>query len=241
MFEPLVNSTLALDQEMNYNFYHVAQGSVLPRGGTSLVPTDSVYNVGSSTYPWDSVYVNSVHCNSITSYTGTNLLWTKLTEIYFSTGNATTTGIRASISGLNGDNYCELQIIARLNADTTQTAMRMYFNGDSDSAKYFCCQLQNSISAMYGTVPSEVPIMCNVNVSDLTNPSSYCVSFWNTKTGTYRRGNVIQLMNAHGGNIVPRAIIGHTVYKNSATTITSLIFAASTICAGSYVGIWARG
>jgi hypothetical protein len=234
---------MALDQEMNYNFYHVAQGSVLPRGGTSLVPTDSVYDIGSSTYPWDSVYVNSVHCSS-TSYTGTNLLWTKLTDVYFSTGNATTTTtphIRAEISGLNGDNHHELQIIARLNADTTQTTMKMYFNGDSVSANYDCLKLQNSLSTMYGTGSAEAPIMCDVNTSDLTNPSSYCMSFLNTKTGTYRRGNMIRLMNAHEGNVVPRTIIGNIVYKNSATTITSLVFEANTICAGSYVGIWTRG
>ena len=56
----LVDGLPADADEVMLDFYHVAQGNVLPRGGASFSPTASVYDLGSTAYRWDQLYVNEI-------------------------------------------------------------------------------------------------------------------------------------------------------------------------------------
>jgi len=237
MFEPLINSTTAFDDEMNYNFYHVAKGTILPRGNSYLEATTGTYDIGSTTYPWASVYVNNVHVNSSTSYTGTCLLWIKLTEVYLSM-------TRLEITGLNGDRFYTLDIITRLNSDTAST-MYMYFNGDSTATHYAKVNMQNSLTALYGTATTAAPICGYVGGVD-TVSSSYSVSQWMTKAGTVRRGVMYRMDNAYD-TTVQKLSIATTWWSNTSSTITSIVLEVVTTTmgadtfAGTYIGIWGRG
>lgn len=57
----LVDGLPADADEMMENFYHVAQGDLLPRAGSvAFTPTSSVYDLGSTAYRWDQMYVNEI-------------------------------------------------------------------------------------------------------------------------------------------------------------------------------------
>jgi len=54
-----VNSTTADADEVNDNFYHIRQGNLLPMGNASMEYTTSAYDLGSSTYTWDTLHVDT--------------------------------------------------------------------------------------------------------------------------------------------------------------------------------------
>jgi hypothetical protein len=56
----LVDGITADADELMSDFYHVAQGDLLPRGGTTFTPTTGVYDLGSSAYRWNRMYVNEI-------------------------------------------------------------------------------------------------------------------------------------------------------------------------------------
>lgn len=60
----LVDGVAADADELMSNFYHVADGDLLPRS-TSFVPTSSAYDLGSSAYRWQQIHANEV-ASSIT-------------------------------------------------------------------------------------------------------------------------------------------------------------------------------
>lgn len=59
-FTVFVESTTAYANEVMDNFYTIAQGDRLPRGGANLDPTTGAYNIGSASYYWDEVYCKTV-------------------------------------------------------------------------------------------------------------------------------------------------------------------------------------
>ncbi|MDY6888129.1 MAG: hypothetical protein SVV88_10915, partial [Pseudomonadota bacterium] len=61
-----VSSTLTDAIEINDNFKHVGQGNLLPMGGSGLDNTTSVYDLGSSTYKWNNLFVNNIYADDIT-------------------------------------------------------------------------------------------------------------------------------------------------------------------------------
>lgn len=61
VFQP---DTIVDANEMNANFQWVGEGTWFPLGSTSLTKTTGSYNLGSSTYRWKNVYVNSVDIGS---------------------------------------------------------------------------------------------------------------------------------------------------------------------------------
>ena len=69
-FIELENSTTADATDINNNFYHVAQGSVLPMGGVDLDYTDSVYDLGSSSATWNYLKCLNINTNNVEGYAG---------------------------------------------------------------------------------------------------------------------------------------------------------------------------
>lgn len=56
----LVDGTTADADEVMNNFYHVAQGDVLPRGGSTFAATSGTYDLGSTSYMWRRLYANEI-------------------------------------------------------------------------------------------------------------------------------------------------------------------------------------
>lgn len=56
----LVDGVTADADELMTDFYHVAQGDLLPRVSGSFVATSGAYDLGSSAYRWNKLYVNEI-------------------------------------------------------------------------------------------------------------------------------------------------------------------------------------
>ena len=63
-FNILANSYTAWANQINDNFYHIAQGDRIPRGGNSLTATDAAYDLGSSTGAWNNLFCNTLNINN---------------------------------------------------------------------------------------------------------------------------------------------------------------------------------
>jgi len=62
------NSITADMNDVHENFKVIRDGSILPKKlSTSLSYTDGSYNIGSSTYRWKELYINSIIANTITA------------------------------------------------------------------------------------------------------------------------------------------------------------------------------
>lgn len=121
-FRIFYNSTTADSQDMNDNFYHIAQGSIMPRTGQSLTSTDSAYDIGSSSYKWDSAYIDTINCSTV-SFTGSitcDKIWTFLYEYTMPSG---TSSARVEITGVDYEYYKFIvecgQVFLRPNGDSS--------------------------------------------------------------------------------------------------------------------------
>lgn len=56
----LVDGITADADELMENFYHVARGDTLPRSADTFVATSSAYDLGSSAYRWNKIYLNEI-------------------------------------------------------------------------------------------------------------------------------------------------------------------------------------
>ena len=84
--------------EMNANFRWIADGSYLPRGGDGLKPTDGVYDIGSASDIWDTLYCSEL--NFDTTITSGNQLYRVIAETLIdTTANSSRTGLFAIVLG----------------------------------------------------------------------------------------------------------------------------------------------
>lgn len=93
-FTVFTDATLADANEIMENFYWIAKDTRLPRGGTNLDPTNGAYDIGSATYPWETVF-----CSTL-DYSGTlssDNMWLLVSDITLSTSTD-----RVEFTGLNG-------------------------------------------------------------------------------------------------------------------------------------------
>ena len=135
-FTTFVSGTAADADEVTANFYHIAQGDRLPRGGTSLDPTDSVYNIGATATTWANLYADTVNCTSIeiTGNITSDLMPYVIQEYEINSVNTQSSNI--FFTGLHGDIDGEYQINIFAVALTTYTSVRIYFNNDTSYSYY---------------------------------------------------------------------------------------------------------
>jgi hypothetical protein len=107
--------------EMNDNFYHVAQGDLLPRGGDNLDTTSGAYDLGEDGNRWANIYGNTLQLYNDFQYTD-NLL-----------SETTLSGTSATINvSINLEPNTWYTIVLDLQGYETSTAM-LYFNDDKTS------------------------------------------------------------------------------------------------------------
>lgn len=59
-FTVLSNGQLTDAIQVNNNFYHIRQGSLLPMGAATMASTTGVYDLGSISYQWNNLYAKAI-------------------------------------------------------------------------------------------------------------------------------------------------------------------------------------
>lgn len=137
MFRVLKNSTTADAADINDNFYHVFEGSILPMSGNYLRHTDSSCNIGSSTYKWNNAYIDNIYANNIIcsgSISSTNI-WSLISE--FSVNATYTSTSRIEFTSLDGyDNYM-IDCVFNISLYATASSIVMVINNDSSTTHHY--------------------------------------------------------------------------------------------------------
>jgi len=198
--------TAFANEAMN-NWYWIADGTRLPRGGASLEPTDSVFDIGSSTHKFKNLYANNLTID--TAITSTSLIL-KNAQMTFSTG---TTSSRFIIEGLNGDNANYL--FAGVFSFNGTATMHMHFNEDS-ATNYSYRALHVNRSGGYSAAETATSALSGIYLGNDTFTAYQTI--WGeiyTKTGNER---IVKVNNAYGYSY----LVG--IWSNTSSTITSISF-----------------
>lgn len=240
-FTSFVNSTTTDADDMNENFYFVAQGDRQPftlTAAGSLTAVDATYDLGTSATTWKTVYAQNLNLVSVTS--ANQALWFLLSETTLAD-----TAASIEVTGLNGDVDVEFMILFRGISHATNSAAtpRMILEGDSGTtygwqlvdgaAGVVSASRATSITSWeYGTVgvPTTTVIGMGFNKSILY-----------AKTGNERTMLNMELRSARGAfvsAVTNRAMI----WNNTASTITTIKIFSSTNNFGTNTNlqIWAR-
>jgi hypothetical protein len=214
--------------DLNNDFYHVGQGSLAPRGNTSLELTTGVYDLGSSAASWNNAYINTINLGSGT----VNRCMNMIAEV-----TLTATASSIEFTGLNG----ETDVIYEVNCDMIGYAtgtVYMYFNSDSTTNNY-----GDQIIIAENTVIS--------SGRDLSSTGFYINNFGNlTTTSKYGKTNLIIYSNNNqklglininrdiAGTFINKLIKIGSVWNNSAT-LTSMKFTGY-FDPGTHIELWAK-
>ena len=227
-FHVLEASTTADSADMNDNYYHVAQGAILPYTQTakgSLSAVDSTYDLGNSTTTWKTLHTVDVEADSITS---SIILWRKLSE----TAVLTTTS-RIEFSGLSGDDDIQYKILLYAIGNTT-TTINLYIDGDSTSANY----RRNEIAAEGATATAaESSAEARVLTVNSTNPVGFAKIIVEGVSGTLKT-HMIHSISEATGTTVTKININKGFYFT--TSALSSIQLTGTLGAGSQVELYGR-
>ena len=234
-FVDIINYTMTIPDDVNNNFYHVAQGTVLPRGGDLLDATTSVNDIGSATYRFKDAYVTNI--NNVTGTAnpdGLNLMWQLVAEVYPTTN-------RVAITGLNGDASGVYDIIF-YGAHDANTALSCFLNvnGDSTTANYAETYFRFYTLVWAATTVARIPVITSVRQATTGSQVGMGKCTLYTKTGQIRTGIIDRAMYCNGSSIT---YFEESFFRwsNTSSTITSLVFTFQTIPTYAYIGIWRRG
>jgi hypothetical protein len=201
-FIQLIKNTTISASDVNSNFYHVAQGNLLPMGSINLTNTNSVYDLGSISYKYSELHVNNIHVPCImdfNTYTVNMSIWVSSTsfgyqKIYFNTTLAATAS-SINITGLNSDydSFMELDVMLIMQASNNAY---LYINGNS--------------TTIYGT---RITYAQN---TVYTGTSNFSISGWPLGyTDKYIKGNFVLCLTTN----YKKFILGDSLTYNSSTTI----------------------
>ena len=208
------NSTTAYANEVIDNFYFIAQGNRLPRGGANLEETNSVFDLGSSNYYWKQVHCNTFNINQTVS--SSNLFNKILNQEDTSTS-------RIEITGLNGDNNNLIISIYGVPATVT-SYINLHLNGNSTTVNHHSRThfLYSAKAATYTAADSD-----GFLIMEAETTSSYffygilfsktgCDRIMNSRSTIIQTQNTITTMRFYSG-------LGSHVFSNTTDTITSFV------------------
>jgi hypothetical protein len=223
------NSQSADNDVMNNNFYALAQGTIYPRGGTSLDPTTTTYSLGDSTHRWSKLYANSF----MTDAPPEDSAGLKHFDYKVLSQDITTT--RIEISGINGDGIDQYlyNIFININAEAPST-WYFYFNGVSTTTEYRYSYMYDSGGSLgFATGNSNLPIL---TLETTTSDTLTCFSYIKThmKTGAVRR--VFATYGLLASDLRIYALSG--LYTNTSSTITSIVLQGSNTATTGHITIW---
>jgi hypothetical protein len=231
----IVQSTTTDATEVNANFQEVGSGSRLPTliTDTGAFNTTSVYDLGSSTYRWGTVYANNIDVSGTVSNTWNRIA---LSEIASATGSI-------EFTGLNGDTDIMYKLICRIvDGENVVLNYNMIFNGDSSGSYGYQYLAGQSTSVFALRLTSQTAMLVGSDSSNTT--PSYCFSetLLYAKTGYERLALTDFLREGNGTYILQNFYLGQ-IWSDTSSTITSIKIYADTTTAlgvGTYVELWAR-
>jgi hypothetical protein len=214
--------------DLNNDFYHVGQGSLMPLGSTSLEPTTGVYNLGSSATSWNNAYVNTINLGSGT----VNRCMNMIAEV-----TLTATASSIEFTGLNG----ETDVIYEVNCNIVGYAsgtVYMYPNSDSATNNYGYHQLyaENTVlTASRGTSISGMFLgIFNYDTTSAKYTKSSLIMYANNNLKLC----LIKINENVGNTYIKYLRIIPYVWNNSAT-LTSMKFTGY-FDPGTHIEIWAK-
>lgn len=218
--------------EVTDNFYHIGQGNFLPRGGASLEPTTSVYDLGSSVYKFDTVHVETIHARQTQTFE-------LIAEI-----NLSTTASQIEITGLNGDTNEIYQIQFNYIQASDNLPVYMSPNGDTTTSySHLINQVETSSTTRY--VITRGFLVNNGNITTTAGINNYFSMNLIAQTGRMRSGVANMNRTQDKQSYEVSAYFYQAVWKDTTNTITSLLFHMYTTTAnfatGTTVRILSRG
>ena len=228
-FRILANSTTADASDVNDNYYHIGQGSILPMGGSTLSEVDATYNLGSDTYKWLRTSAHTIASNYFDSAGRT---WRFISR---STVNTATS--RIDISGVSKANDKEYLFKFMFITETsTSTQIGLFYDNNSAGSDYRCMYINAADATLttYVTGPSaDGMILCDTSAA--------------TTTSRYHFGH-FQGRNMYGGVImedvgeVKMSVLrsGSGVIGGSSWTSFQVVSTGGNMETDSYFEVWAK-
>jgi hypothetical protein len=236
-FTIIQNSLTADASEINLNFQHLITNQPprinpirMPMGEINLENTDSVYNIGSSTFQWEKIYIKNFPNQTISALK-------KIIEYEVSTATN-----RIEITEINGDSdfFYKLSCEFICNLSTT-TEYKLNVNGDSGTTYN-----QDWIYGNNGTITSDSTIASSFislgeNISHTIGSIIQDNIFFVAKNINIRIFKIDQT-DSNKGNKTERMAKSIGIWNDIVSTITSIIISSADINGigiGSKIELWA--
>ena len=206
------NSLTADSSDMNDNFSELAAGSITPRSsaGASFVATNSVYDLGTTTARYRTVYCKNFDELSVTSYS----LWKLLSSTEIGSSSAS-----IEFTGLNGDLYDTYMMISKCIVDNGSANILVTFN--QDSATNYGNSILGAISATPGTSEQKNSFFIIQDFNGTNGSIGLSKSIFILKSN-----NVKSMLNfsttQQSGTTLRNVYTQHGIWNNSIDTVTSI-------------------
>jgi len=224
LYTKFIKDAIIDANEMNENFYHIGQGSMLPRAGDNLVKTTGVFNLGSSTYKWNEIHVNNL--------VGVTHIGGSMNLIAQTTLSATSSSIE--ITSINSDDYNYLYLYTNILVNIgSNSSLYMIYNGDTDTSygwknysgvtpRYTSTVEQIELCQIVGTSTGYTPVMINGDMFLQTDYEKYLIGDVSMNYQTNTSQNQIT-----------------SVWNKTDTTLTSIkIYCNGNMDVGSIFQLW---
>jgi hypothetical protein len=238
-FRIFQNSTTADASDSNDNFYHIAQGTITPLQGTLLGNTTSTLDLGSETYKWNNLYINSIPSLSLNSGGAT---WEhKAREVL------TLDSSRVEITGLDTPDISFFMTFLLKTATSTAAYVNMYVNGFSTGVATTRQWIQSSVTTVVSfafTVTSDIVLTRNAGTTatSLWTWGYFYYRYFNNASGE-AASNLGYVQAFTGGesysdqNIFSLISLPNTSTSGTLTSI-QIIPQAGDLLAGSIIDVW---
>lgn len=227
-FRIFQNSTTVDASDSNDNFYHIAQGSISPMDGTLLGNTTGVLDLGSSSYRWNNIYVNSIVTSDLVTNDKT---WE---TIYNDTLNSNSSSWQISI----GNTDLNLYLFGFIETETsTATYIELLINGVTAGVTDNSCYRYTG-----GALPDRTNTSFHYILYNSAATTTAIKSGFFTKINFSQIGAPLMYINDYAAGIADTKVleIGHGGgILQVSTTVSSISFvpSAGQIIAGSYLTI----
>lgn len=235
MYKIFYDSTTADSSDMNDNFYEIGSGSIFPKGGNYLLPTNNAYNLGSSTYKWADGYFSKIYSSDF-NVSNTITASRSIRRLYNYIVTKTTTRIEFSINTLTSD----LLILGNI-ISTPTGAVYFFSGGDSTTTNYpwmanlFFDGAVDVFAVVSYTSSAGFPIYYCESVTSLNKP--FIAHLFNrnylSTCGDY---NIISCCDVKPASTTAENVIMINGYASGGNTLTVQIVCNMTV--GSYIQIW---
>lgn len=228
------SGNIGSSSEMNANFQWIGQGDKLPKGGQSLSATDGVYDLGSDSKRWGTVYLDEIP--SVTTLKNT---WYRI-----ATAEITATTSSVEFTGLNGDTDAMYRIL--FFTRYRQQDITIFFNNDS-SESYGLQQMNGTRhDVIHGLryIPGYQTYLPLIRwVGEVGQSNFYDVLIY-AKTGYERiiKSRAMGFISYTSPSVMWNVGFSHGVWNNTTDTITSikLRFWIYDLETGTYMELYAR-